>query len=194
MSSHWTFSASPSVTAITLAAWIACVWLALLQWRRRGGGTSLAAIEGTRLLAVTLVCFALFKPEIVQEIPHTEQPKVVILRDVSGSMATQDVRTPDGGVQTRAEWLAANATPGRWKPLATKGQLAVEDFGAPPPAAGPRGGGEDAPRAPVTPGPLNDAGRAVAAMDGWPPLALAATAGLRTASCTCCVCMAVGGV
>jgi len=119
--------------AFATAGWIACVWLAILQWRRRGGGASFAAIEGTRLLAVTLVCLALFKPEIVQEIPHTEQPKVVILRDLSGSMATQDVRTPDG-VQTRAEWMAANATPTRWLPLAEKGQIAVEDFGAPPPA------------------------------------------------------------
>ena len=134
MSSHWSFSASPAVTAFTLAGWSACVWLAFLQWRRRGGGARLAAIEGTRLLAVTLVCVALFKPEIVQEIPHTEQPKVVILRDVSGSMATRDVRAPDGAVQTRAQWLAGNATAARWKTLSTKGQLAVEDFGAPPPA------------------------------------------------------------
>ena len=109
------------------------MWLAFLQWQRRGGGKRLAAIEGTRVLAVTLVCVALFKPEIVQEIPHTEQPKVVVLRDVSGSMATRDVRTPDGAVQSRADWLAANATPTRLHPLAAKGQLATEDFGAPPP-------------------------------------------------------------
>jgi hypothetical protein len=72
MSSHWSFSASPSVSAFAIAGWAACVWLAFLQWRRRGGGARFAAIEGTRLLAVTLVCLALFKPEIVQEIPHTE--------------------------------------------------------------------------------------------------------------------------
>jgi hypothetical protein len=132
MTSHWSFSSSPPVTALTLAAWLACLYLAILQWRRRGGGVRFAAIEGTRLLAVTLVCLALFKPEIVQEIPHTEQPKVVILRDRSGSMATRDVQIP-GGVQTRSEWMAANATPARWQPLAAKGQLAIEDFGAPPP-------------------------------------------------------------
>jgi uncharacterized membrane protein len=120
------------VTAFAAVGWIVCVWLAILQWRRRGGGAGLAAIEGTRLLAVTLVCVALFKPEIVQEIPHTEQPKVVILRDLSGSMATRDVQT-SGGVQTRAQWMAANATSARWRPLSAKGQLAIEDFGAPPP-------------------------------------------------------------
>ena len=94
----------------------------------------MAAIEGTRVLAVSLVCLALFKPEIVQEIPHTEQPKVVVLRDDSGSMATRDVRLPDGTVETRREWMAANATTARWHPLAAKGQLATEEFGAPPPA------------------------------------------------------------
>jgi len=149
MISHWSFSASPPVAALALAGWVACVWLAILQWRRRGRGARLAAIEGTRLLAVSLVCFALFKPEIVQEIPHTEQPKVVILRDLSGSMATRDVLTPPGPstttttttigtvpsplVQTRAAWLADNATPARWQPIAVKGQLAIENFGAPPP-------------------------------------------------------------
>jgi uncharacterized membrane protein len=133
MTSHWSFSASPSVTALALAGWFACVWLAFLQWRRRGGGGRFAAIEGTRLLAVTLVCVALFKPEIVQEIPHTEQPKVVILRDRSGSMATRDVQVPGAPVQTRAQWLATEATPARWQPLSARGQLAIEDFGAPPP-------------------------------------------------------------
>jgi uncharacterized membrane protein len=132
MTAHWSFSASPPVTALALTGWLACLWLAFLQWRRRGRGTRFAAIEGTRLLAVTLVCIALFKPEIVKEIPHTEQPKVVILRDLSGSMATRDVQIP-GGVQTRAEWMAANATPARWEPLSERGQVAIEDFGAPPP-------------------------------------------------------------
>jgi len=143
MISHWSFSASPPVAALALAGWIACVWLALLQWHRRGGGGRLAAMEGTRVLAVSLVCLALFKPEIVQEIPHIEQPKVVILRDASGSMGTRDVRSPDGTVQTRAEWLAANATPARWQPLAAKGQLAIENFGTPPPADSTQEDGTD---------------------------------------------------
>src|SRR5580700_7886223 len=108
MSGHWSFSASPQVVALAIAGWIACVWLAILQWRRRGGGGRLALIEGTRMLAVSLVCFALFKPEIVEEIPHIEQPKVVILRDASGSMGTRDVRAQNGTVGTRAQWLAAN--------------------------------------------------------------------------------------
>ena len=108
-----------------------------------GGGAWLAAMEGTRVLAVSLVCLALFKPEIVQEIPHTEQPKVVVLRDVSGSMGTRDVRTQEGAVQTRGQWMAMNAAPASWKPLASKGQLAVEDFGAPPPADSTQEDGTD---------------------------------------------------
>ncbi len=143
MSNHWSFSASPSVTALTLAGWLACLWLAFLQWRRRGGGVRFAGIEGARLLAVSLVCMALFKPELVQEIPHTEQPRVVILRDHSGSMATQDVLSINGVVQSRAQWLAANATSARWQPLSTKGQVAIEDFGTPPPADSTREDGTD---------------------------------------------------
>jgi hypothetical protein len=143
MISHWSFSASPPVAALAIAGWAACIWLAVLQWQRRGGGGKMAAIEGTRVLAVTLVCVALFKPELVQEIPHVERPKVVILRDGSGSMATRDVRNPDGTVQTRADWLAGNATVARWQPLAAKGQIAVESFGTPPPADSTQPDGTD---------------------------------------------------
>jgi len=150
MNTHWSFSASPPVAAFAVAGWIACVWMAALQWRRRGGGAPLAAIEATRVLAVSLVCLALFKPEIVQEIPHIEQPKVVVLRDLSGSMATRDVRDLDGTVRTRAQWLAANSPSerrqplnARWQPLAARGQLAIEDFGAPPPPDSPQEEGTD---------------------------------------------------
>jgi len=143
MPTHWSFSASLPVALMATGGWLVCGWLAILQWQRRGGGGRLAAIEGTRMLAVTVVCVALFKPELVQEIPHTEQPKVVILRDVSGSMATRDVTNPPGPIQTRAEWLKANATPGRWQPIAAKGQVAVEDFGGPPPADSTQEDGTD---------------------------------------------------
>jgi len=150
MNTHWSFSASPPVAAFAVAGWIACVWMAALQWRRRGGGAPLAAIEATRVLAVSLVCLALFKPEIVQEIPHIEQPKVVVLRDLSGSMATRDVRDLDGTVRTRAQWLAANSPSerrqplnARWQPLAARGQLAIEDFGALPPPDSPQEEGTD---------------------------------------------------
>lgn len=130
MTLHWQFSASPAVEATAALAWALCAGLAALQWRRRGGGAKLAAIEGLRLLAVTLVCVALLKPEVAREIPHPEKPGVIILRDVSGSMATRDVRSPEGSVQTRTEWMAANAIPSRWQPLAATARVAVEDFGA----------------------------------------------------------------
>jgi uncharacterized membrane protein len=133
MTSRWLFSAPPGVVIAAIVGWAVCAWLAALQWRRRGGGSRMAVIEGIRMLAVTVVCVALLKPEIAHEIPHTEKPSVAILRDVSGSMATQDVRTADGGAQSRAEWLAANAKPAQWQPLATTARVAVDDFGAPPP-------------------------------------------------------------
>jgi uncharacterized membrane protein len=132
MTSHWLLSASPAVVAIAATGWCACAWLALLQWQRRGGGARLAMIEGLRILAVTIVCAALLKPELQREIPHTEKPSIAILRDVSGSMATRDVQTA-ASVQSRAEWLSANAQPARWQPLAATARVSVDDFGAPPP-------------------------------------------------------------
>jgi len=133
MTSHWLFSASPAVAIAAWTGWAACAWLALLQWQRRGGGPRMAMMEGLRMLAVTVVCVALLKPELAQEIPHTEKPAVAILRDVSGSMATRDVQPTGGTVQSRAEWMSANALPMRWQPLAANAHVTVNDFGAPPP-------------------------------------------------------------
>ena len=106
MNSHWSFSASPAVAAAAVAGWIACLWLAALQWRRRGRGGRLAAIEGTRVLAVSLVCVALFKPEVVQETPAYRAAQgggpAGCLRK-HGNPGRKDA---GGAVQTRAEWLA----------------------------------------------------------------------------------------
>jgi uncharacterized membrane protein len=133
MTSQWLFSAPPTVVAAALAGWAGCAWLAYLQWRRRGGGGRLAMIESVRLLAVTIVCLALLKPELAREIPHRENPSVTILRDVSGSMATRDVQpSPAAPVQSRAEWMTANARSARWQPLDATAHVSVEDFGAPP--------------------------------------------------------------
>ena len=80
---------------------------------------------------VDLICAALFKPELVQEIPHTQPPQVVILSDASASMTTRDIATENKTVETRAEWLNANCPPDRWKPLAGKGKVTAASFAAP---------------------------------------------------------------
>jgi len=129
--SHWSFTVSWPVVVLAVVVCLLSAAMSWLQWRRRGGGARVMAMETLRLITIALICLTLFKPELVKEIPHTQPPQVVILRDASGSMQTRDVPTDEKTVLTRAEWLDANIRPDRWKPLAAKGKVTVEDFSAP---------------------------------------------------------------
>ncbi len=144
---RWSFAASPPVLCFGVAVWLASLVLSYAQWRRRGGGTVVLALESLRILIVTLLCLALLKPEAVRDIQRNGQPRVVILSDASGSMKTRDVALDDKSVTTRADWLASAQSTGFWKPLAARASVAVESFAQPPvrslvdppPTAPPRG-------------------------------------------------------
>jgi len=131
---RWFFTASLPVILFGVSVWIASLVLSFVQWRRRGGGWILLGIESLRMLAVTLLCAALFTPEAVREIPHAEAPRVVILSDASGSMKTQDVTLDDKTVVTRAAWLRRVQDARFWKPLEAIGKVVTEDFSQPRPA------------------------------------------------------------
>jgi uncharacterized membrane protein len=128
---HWSFTVSGPILATALAAWLLSVGVSFLQWHRRGRRPGVLAMESLRLFIVALLAVALMKPELVQEIPHTQPPQVVILSDASGSMETRDVAGDGKNVVTRAEWLKASTAPERWKPLATKGRVGLENFPVP---------------------------------------------------------------
>jgi len=121
---------------LAVAVCLLSATLSYIQWRRRGSGYRVMVMEALRLIIIALICMALFKPEIVREIPHVQPPEIVILRDASGSMQTRDVPGDGKAVLTRAGWLQANTQPDRWKPLAAKGKVSVENFSAPTEAPG----------------------------------------------------------
>lgn len=61
-----------------------------------------------RLIAVLTTIFLLFRPEIVRISERTGKPVLVILRDLSESMTTQDIKVPyQNSTQliSRAEWI-----------------------------------------------------------------------------------------
>lgn len=128
---HWSFAFSNPALVATVVALLVTATLSFLQWRRRGGGARITAMELLRVFIVAMICLALFKPELVREIPHTEPPQVVILSDASRSMGTRDVADDAAKtVVTRAAWLAANSKPERWNALAWEGKVTAEAFSA----------------------------------------------------------------
>lgn len=81
-------TASLVISVITLGLTIGCC---LLSWRRAGSTRRAAFLEIFRFVLVVLVLVLLNQPEYRNETAPAEQPVVVVLRDASGSMQTQDV-------------------------------------------------------------------------------------------------------
>ena len=134
---HWSFSISVLIGVLAGLVWLVSAWLCWANWRRRGGGGKILALEGLRFLIMTLIGFTLLRPEFVKKIIITEQPEIVILNDASGSMVTRDVLVGDGVVMRRDEWLAERRATNFWKPLEKTAKVIVEDFSKPSTNAGP---------------------------------------------------------
>ena len=81
--------------------------LSFANWKRRGG-TAVGLLEGLRFLIVCLILFTLMKPEFLRVTTFEDQPEVVVLRDISGSMGTMDLLDKEGNAITRQQWVAEN--------------------------------------------------------------------------------------
>ncbi len=110
------------VMAVTL-------WVSWSNWRRRGGA-GVAALETLRVLIMALILFTLCKPEFIRRTQEQDPPSVIILRDISGSMATRDVKLGPHDVVTRSEWLDDRMKTNFLEALeARKVNVSVVDFG-----------------------------------------------------------------
>ncbi|MGY8653975.1 MAG: hypothetical protein ACKVJX_10175 [Verrucomicrobiia bacterium] len=127
---HWSFGASMPLMLLAALIWLAAVWLARVNWRRRGRTRLVALLEGLRVVIVTLLVFTLLRPEIVKVIERTEDPEIVILTDASGSMATKDLIVSNS-VVSRADWLGAQREREFWKSLESSAKVRIEEFAAP---------------------------------------------------------------
>ena len=137
MTGHWSFSAPFLILALAALVWLVSAWLCWANWRRRGGSGKILALEGLRLLVMTMIGLTLLRPEFVRKIIITEQPEIVILGDASGSMVTRDVVVGEGNVLRRDEWLAERRATNFWRPLEKNARVIVEDFSKSSTNAGP---------------------------------------------------------
>ncbi|PTX92233.1 hypothetical protein DB346_25180 [Verrucomicrobia bacterium LW23] len=168
---RWSFSATPEMWVAAVAILALCGWLSWMQWVRRGRTKRIAVLEAIRLLAVALLCIALLKPELVEELKFTQQPEVLVLWDASGSMASRDIETATN-VVTRADWLEIKRNAQFWKPLEEKASVVVENF-SPPPADSPSpaapGAPNSAPAPDATPTPATSSTNSPPAVPGVTP-------------------------
>ncbi|MFM7167759.1 MAG: hypothetical protein ACKO3T_21135 [Planctomycetaceae bacterium] len=129
----WT-PASLIVSLLVLLAGAACC---LISWRRGGKTRPLALLELLRFTLIVLVLITLNQPEIPQQILPVEQPRLVVLHDVSGSMQTLD-SSSEAGIVTRQQTADQLIQPAVWQPVAQKMQVLFEPFSSPQPT-GARG-------------------------------------------------------
>ena len=128
----WTFTTLIISVVVLIAAAVCC----FISWRRSGYSRSMMWLEVFRLALITMVLVTLNQPEFTQEIKPQEQPTLVVLHDVSGSMKTQDVINPQAPAEkpkTRADAVAPVILPELWKPLEGRLNVVFEPFSSQPP-------------------------------------------------------------
>jgi hypothetical protein len=86
-----------------------------------------------RLAVAILVAVTLLRPERVLIKRRTEQPRVVVLYDGSGSMATKDVLTGEKETISREAWIKQQLEQKFAAPLEKQYQVTIEPFAEPPP-------------------------------------------------------------
>ncbi len=128
----WTFT-TLVISIIVLIVAAACCFI---SWRRSGCSRSMLWLELFRFILIALVLVTLNQPEFTQEIKPKEQPTLVVLHDISGSMKTQDVINPQAPAEkpkTRADAVAPVILPELWKQLEGRMNVVFEPFSSQPP-------------------------------------------------------------
>ena len=131
MENGWQFQALQTPLWVIIFALVVLVFagvLSALNWMRRRG-TGVAALELLRFTIVALILFTLCKPEFILVTTKEEKPEVVILKDVSNSTTTRDVKRGGTDVITRAEWLDQQLQPELWAAITNQAIVTVQDFG-----------------------------------------------------------------
>ncbi len=136
----WQFNTSPWIISAAAGFLLVSIWFFFRSLQREGHGGWVTALHLLRLAVAALVAFTLLRPERVVLTRRTEQPRVAILWDASGSMATNDVLTGEKQTSTRADWLKQKIEGKFWAPLEKQFQVTVQPFAQPP--ADPKAGTE----------------------------------------------------
>jgi len=114
--------------------------LSFLSWKRGAHPRRTAVLEVLRMLAAIVVVVLLWQPEWRTVLHPDTKPRIVVLWDDSGSMATVDAELPpvlsqEPTVVARAEWVRRALESDLWQPLASDGRNELEflPFSSPDP-------------------------------------------------------------
>jgi hypothetical protein len=137
MNTAWQFHTSPWVLGFVAAFLLASGWFFYVSLRREGRTARLVVLHSLRLLAAIILAITMLKPERVVTLKSAEQPRVGILWDGSGSMATNDVVVEGAAPKPRQDWVKSQLDSQFWKPLEERYAVSVLPFSALPADAKP---------------------------------------------------------
>jgi hypothetical protein len=132
MISGWQINTAPWVVGVALAFLIASGWFFLRSRHREGSDGWMTALHALRFVIAVLIAFTLLRPERVIATRRTEQPRVLVLWDGSGSMETKDVLTGERQTTSRAGWVREQVDAKFWAPLEKQFNVSIEPFSTPP--------------------------------------------------------------
>lgn len=132
MNEGWQINTAPWVVAVAVVFLVASAWFFVRSMRSEGRGGWMTFLHVLRFCIALAIALTLLRPERVQLNRHTEQPRVVVLWDASGSMETKDVLTGEKQTSARAAWVQQQVDARFWAPLEKQYQVTVEPFAQPP--------------------------------------------------------------
>ena len=133
--SHWTFASAPLLILLALVMGGLALWF---SWRicvANAKSRQILGLEIFRVLIILLLLITLLRPERIQVVEWAEEPAVVVLNDVSGSMSTRDV-IHTNQVISRGEWVSEQLASNLLEPLESTSRLMVDAFAEPPSVQG----------------------------------------------------------
>ena len=123
----WTTPTLGFSAVVFLVSAALCFW----SWQRSGFAKGMGLLELLRLLLIGMALATLNQPEWVTESKPDQRPKIVVLHDESGSMATKDVIDPAAPSQppkTRAETLQPLLAEEKWNAIRERMDVVIEPF------------------------------------------------------------------
>lgn len=131
MTEGWQFNTAPWVLITASAFLVASIWFFFRSLKREGSDGWHIALHLLRLVIAIAVAVTLLKPERVVFSKRTEQPRVVVLWDGSGSMKTKDTLVGEKDAASRESWVKQQLDAKFWEPLAKRYNVTVESFSVP---------------------------------------------------------------
>ena len=128
----WQINMAPWALGIAGTFVLASVWFFFRSLKREGSTGGMVAMHLLRLVIAVLVALTFLRPERVVVAKRSEQPRVMVLWDGSGSMATRDVVTEGKTATSRADWVKSQVDAKFWEPLEKRYKVSVEAFAQPP--------------------------------------------------------------